>query len=287
MYLSRIRLKQEMQPTQLAQMIKDRQNYGLHRLFWGVFEHNPEKKRNFLFREEMSKEQNLGGRRLKADPVYYLLSNERPIDDHAFFDIECKEYNPKLEIGDVLSFKVRVNPVVKRNNKRHDIIMNAQYKWLHAQLKQADQKINGTKSDKKKCLLNFAQDKQVQAWQEQIKQGCFAVKLDQQLGRNELLEWALRTEMEQSILSWWQLQAEKNGFRLEQDKKLTYPNFQSSAYKWNPLPEKNGKAGYSSLDLTGKISVTNIELFQKLLKDGIGKSKAFGCGFLMIQRSFV
>lgn len=51
--------------------------------------------------------------------------------------------------------------------------------------------------------------------------------------------------------------------------------------------EKDRKAGYSSLDLTGKISVTDIDLFQKLLKDGIGKSKAFGCGLMMIQRSVV
>jgi len=47
------------------------------------------------------------------------------------------------------------------------------------------------------------------------------------------------------------------------------------------------KAGYSSLDFTGKISITNIDLLQKLLKNGIGKSKAFGCGLMMIQRSVV
>ena len=101
------------------------------------------------------------------------------------------------------------------------------------------------------------------------------------------MEWALKIEMEQRVLSWWQVQAGKYGFRLEQDKKSNYPVFQSSAYQWNALPEKDRKAGYSSLDLTGKISVTNIKLFQGLLKGGIGKSKAFGCGLVMIQRSFV
>ena len=287
MYLSRIRLKQDMQATQLAQLIKDRKNYGLHHLFWGVFKTNPDKKRDFLFREEMAKEQNLGGRRLKADPVYYLLSMEQPENEHAFFDIECKEYNPKLAMGDILSFKVRVNPVVKRNNKRHDIIMNAQYNWLDTQLKQIGKDTKGTKTDKKKRLLNYAQDKQITVWQEQIKQGCFSDKLAQKLGRNELLEWALKTEVEQTVLLWWQAQAEKNGFELVHNKHTNTPVFQSSAYQWNPLPEKNRKAGYSSLDLTGKIAVNNCDLFYNFLKNGVGKSKAFGCGLIMIQRCYM
>lgn len=287
MYLSRIRLKQDMQATQLAELIKDRKNYGLHHLFWGIFDHNPDKKRDFLFREEMAKEQNLGGGRLKADPVYYLQSYECPQKDHPFFDIECKEYHPKLAEGDLLSFKLRVNPVVKRKNKRHDVIMDAQYHWLENQLNQIGQALTGTKTDKKKRLLNFASDQQVKDWQEQIKQGCFSDKLEQQLGRNELLEWALKTTIEHSVLSWWQTQATRNGFALVQDSTSNMPIFQSSAYQWHSLPEKNRKAGYASLDLTGKISISNSELFYSLLKRGVGKSKAFGCGLIMIQRSFV
>ncbi|MCK5662720.1 MAG: type I-E CRISPR-associated protein Cas6/Cse3/CasE [Thiotrichaceae bacterium] len=287
MYLSRIRLKQDMQATQLAELIKDRKNYGLHHLFWGLFAHNPDKKRDFLFREEMAKEQNLGSQRLKADPVYYLQSHECPQKDHPFFDIDSKPYHPKLAIGDILSFKLRVNPVVKRKNKRHDIIMDAQYHWLDHQLNQIGQVSTGTKNDKKKRLLNFASDQQVTDWQEQIKQGYFSDKLAQQLGRNELLEWALKTAIEQSVLVWWQTQASKNGFALVQDSVSNTPIFQSSAYQWHSLPEKNRKAGYASLDLTGKITMTDSELFYSLLERGIGKSKAFGCGLIMLQRSCV
>ncbi len=165
--------------------------------------------------------------------------------------------------------------------------MDAQYRWLENQLQAIGQQSTGKKEDKKKRLLNFSSDQQVKDWQEQIKQGYFSDKLEQSLGRNELLEWALKTAIEQSVLVWWQAQASKNGFALVQDSTSNTPIFQSSAYQWHSLPEKDRKAGYASLDLTGKITIADSELFYSLLKRGIGKSKAFGCGLIMIQRSFV
>ena len=41
---------------------------------------------------------------------------------------------------------------------------------------------------------------------------------------------------------------------------------------------------YSTVDLQGILTVTDPERFEKALFNGIGKSKAFGCGLLLVRR---
>lgn len=45
------------------------------------------------------------------------------------------------------------------------------------------------------------------------------------------------------------------------------------------------KSGFSSVDFTGELQITDIEKFQRILFNGLGRSKAFGCGLLMIKRA--
>jgi CRISPR system Cascade subunit CasE len=40
---------------------------------------------------------------------------------------------------------------------------------------------------------------------------------------------------------------------------------------------------YGSLDFKGVLSVTDAELFKETLFYGIGRSKAFGCGLMMVK----
>ncbi|MCF6252652.1 MAG: type I-E CRISPR-associated protein Cas6/Cse3/CasE [Methylococcaceae bacterium] len=35
----------------------------------------------------------------------------------------------------------------------------------------------------------------------------------------------------------------------------------------------------------GTLQITDVDKFKKILFDGIGRSKAFGCGLLMIRRT--
>lgn len=53
--------------------------------------------------------------------------------------------------------------------------------------------------------------------------------------------------------------------------------------KWG-LPRKGKTAGFSSVDFEGEIEVVDAELLSKGLFDGIGPSKAFGCGLLLVRR---
>ena len=92
-----------------------------HRLVWALFADGPDRRRDFLWREE-------GPGRFMA------LSARPPAQMPDLFDVEAKLFEPLLAVGDHLAFSLRANPVVSRvgapgqRGKRHDVVMNA----LHA-----------------------------------------------------------------------------------------------------------------------------------------------------------
>jgi len=93
-------------------------SYGQHQAVWELFDLSPdgaERGRVFLFRHECHGDL----------PAFYIVSRDTPRDQHGLWDIRSKLYAPQLEAGDQLHFKVRVNPVVRRNGKRHDVVMDA------------------------------------------------------------------------------------------------------------------------------------------------------------------
>ena len=282
MYLSRVRLCPEMGATQLSHLLKDRQGYGLHRLFWGLFSdgQGDQQQRDFLFRTEVAGEQLSNPGRRKADPIYYLLSKQLPRQDSPLFQVDSKPYHPQLAIGDRLAFKLRVNAVVTRKGKRHDIVMDAQSRWLDEQLATLDLNSNSTKSAKKRRLLDHADDTHLDAWKAQIGHGPFKQQLEQRLGRAEALEWAIQTSVQQTVDQWWRKQGARNGFELPG----AGGDLEAVAYQKHLLPEKHRNAGFNSLDLSGEIIVVDIEKFKRLLVEGTGPAKAFGCGLMMIRR---
>lgn len=285
MYLSRIRLRPEIGQTQLALVLRDR-NYGLHRLFWDLFSDGKSdgQRRNFLFREELAVEQLPRPGKRKADPVYYVLSQEKPVGN-ALFNVDTKVYNPKLAAGDRLAFKLRVNAVVTRNGKRHDIVMDAQNSWLNDQLQDIGQSAGGTKGERKQRLLGHASDKQWTHWRSQIEVGPFSQKLEQQLGSKALMEWAIRTAEAQRVHAWWERRGEeRHGFTIGRAPKSDAPLLEYAAYLNHSIPEKGKKAGFSSLDLSGEVIVTDVDRFITLLMEGIGPAKAFGCGLMLVRR---
>ncbi len=286
MYLSRIRLRPEISATQLPVLLQDRKGYGLHRLFWGLFSdgQNDQQKRRFLFREEIAGEQIQNPGRRKADPIYYVLSEHEPQLDSPLFKVEPKKYAPQIAEGDRLAFRLRVNAVVTREKKRHDIIMDAKNSWLNAQLNDLKLAVTGDKRDRKRRLLDHASDAQIESWRAAIKEGLFEQKLEQSLGRTETLEWALKTSEYSRVLEWWARQGKnRHGFDLALDAE-GHPLMEYSAYQKHHLPEKSEKASFSSIDLSGEVIVTDASRFEKLLLDGTGPAKAFGCGLMMVRR---
>ncbi|MDD5450972.1 MAG: type I-E CRISPR-associated protein Cas6/Cse3/CasE [Desulfovibrionales bacterium] len=79
---------------------------------------------------------------------------------------------------------------------------------------------------------------------------------------------------------WMKRQGEHNGFELI--------DFQVTQHEWHEF-RKTNKAGtfdiaFSSLDLDGTLLVTSPEGFKKVLFQGIGSAKAFGCGLMLVRR---
>ncbi|WP_373839115.1 type I-E CRISPR-associated protein Cas6/Cse3/CasE [Methanospirillum sp.] len=107
--------------------------YQVHEMIWGLFADHPDRKRDFLYRAE------LRGR----EPVVYLLSAREPVYEGKIWSIQSKPFRPALRKGDLLSFRIRVNPVVtktepdperKRVRHRHDVIMDAKRRLNEANL---------------------------------------------------------------------------------------------------------------------------------------------------------
>jgi CRISPR system Cascade subunit CasE len=98
-------------------------SYGHHQAVWQLFDLPLAIAKTgtaFLFRHEW-----------QGDfPVFYILSRNTPQDRVGLWSIQSKRYAPQLEAGDRLHFKLRVNPVVTRDGKRHDVVMDAKQR-LH------------------------------------------------------------------------------------------------------------------------------------------------------------
>ncbi|RYD61629.1 MAG: type I-E CRISPR-associated protein Cas6/Cse3/CasE, partial [Verrucomicrobiaceae bacterium] len=49
--------------------------------------------------------------------------------------------------------------------------------------------------------------------------------------------------------------------------------------------KRGGKLRFTSVDLTGQLTVTDPTAFQAMLLQGLGHAKAFGCGLMVVRRS--
>lgn len=231
MYLSRVRVATSGLDPRSLQRLMESHAYGNHQLLWQLFPRDQE--RPFLFRQEFETAAHVGGTP-RGMPLFYLLSQVEPTPVVGLLDCEIKPFEPKLETGQQLAFRLRANPVVARKaegrnrSRRHDVLMDA--KW-------------------------FAQSEGVK-------------------DRGEI-----RERMEAAARQWLNdpERAERNGYRL-----LAEPR--TSGYRQHAYRRKSGRISFSSIDFEGQLEVRDSERFLTTLAEGIGRSRAFGCGMWMIRR---
>ncbi len=91
----------------------------------------------------------------------------------------------------------------------------------------------------------------------------------------------LNTLVQQAGLEWLQKCAERHGFSFVSGQVLV------ESYQQHRAAKKGGQKPirYSTLDFSGLLTVTDAELFQQALTNGIGPAKAFGCGLLLVRRA--
>jgi CRISPR system Cascade subunit CasE len=287
MYFSRIRVRSDIKElSELASLFKN-DKYGVHRLLWRLFPDQAH--RTFLFREEIAREQLGSLPSVRGEPIYYLVSHTKPASEMgSLFSVESKDYRPQLQNGQQLGFDCRVNPVIARQGKKHDVVMDAQLQFLQALVKssQLQSSLSG-KPDKgayKKLLLTEGgkslNDRLTEALANDRR---YAERLQQISTLAEKLEWAIKAHIDTMLEDWLKRQGEQHGFALLIDD-AGLCKLQNSAYAWHGLNSKGKKAGFSSVDFTGQLQITDVEKFEQALFRGIGRSKAFGCGLLIIRK---
>ena len=89
-----------------------------------------------------------------------------------------------------------------------------------------------------------------------------------------------RRHCESRTKEWLISRAESLGFSMDADSIVIDGYMQHRLYKKN-----NTKTiRFSAVNFEGILTVKEVELFCKTLFEGIGKSKAFGCGLLLVRR---
>ncbi|MDK2954849.1 MAG: system Cascade subunit CasE [Desulfovibrionales bacterium] len=122
MFMSKIRMTKAMMdtPARLARLLES--PYGAHQVLWDLFSDGPDRRRDFLFREQ-------------DKGAFLVVSARKPCGDPQF-DMETKEYKVGLKAGDRVLFSLRANPVRKtregERQVRHDIVQDRR-KRLEAQ----------------------------------------------------------------------------------------------------------------------------------------------------------
>lgn len=291
MYFSRVRIKPGINELSiLADMFRQDQ-YAVHRMLWRLF---PEQdKRTFLYREEIAREQLAAPATVRGEPIYYVVSEEKPIDsEDSLFNVETKPYKPQLAVGQQLVFECRVNPVVERQGKKHDVVMDAQLQFLSQLVQTLNLQNQLVAKPEKRAYKTVLLSSGGDALNSHLTQllandSRYAERLSQIAGLVDKLEWAIKAQVDKALENWWQRQGQRCGFELVHDQN-GISKLQNHGYQWYGLPQKtkqkDDKPGFSAVDLTGELQITDIEKFQQALFNGLGRSKAFGCGLLMIKR---
>lgn len=105
-------------------------------------------------------------------------------------------------------------------------------------------------------------------------------------GKKEGLSgFELTAYIESEVISWFYKKAENSGFSINKESLVI-----ESYAKHKFLKSKNISAKYSknaiefnSIDFKGILTVNDSEKFENSLFNGIGRSKAFGCGLVLIK----
>lgn len=185
-------------------------------------------------------------------PRFYVVSQRPPKAFSEAWQVQSRAYDPQLQAGQRLSFQLHANPVItKKNNmgksQRHDVVMQAKKQLLEEHSLGKDAKWADWKDESSKPLLY-----------ELVQKHC---------------------------AEWLDGAAKRNGFEIVlTDENEPQRKLQVDAYEQSKADKRDHNIRFSAVDFSGELLVTNPELLQQALFNGIGHAKAFGCGLLLVRR---
>lgn len=187
-------------------------------------------------------------RRRDADglPRFYVVSQRTPAPDSDAWLVQCREYQPQVPTGARLSFDLRANPVVCRSDEDGS-------------------KRHDVVMDAKKRLLAERGLPNWEAWPSG------RTTADGQPDPPP----PLYDLVQAACAGWLTSRSESHGFALDES------TVSVAAYQQHG--GKRGQLRFSTVDLAGELIVTDAARFATMLASGIGRSKAFGCGLLLVR----
>jgi len=219
-------------------------SYAQHQWLWSFLKAPEGSPRDFLFRRRDCDNQL---------PGFYLVSVRKPQTISESWEAQSKIFEPQLHCGQRLAFELRANPTVsKKSNgksRRSDVVMDA----------------------KKRLLMERGYSR----WDDWAEQ-------EEKPSIYELVQSTCQL--------WLEKRGEYSGFQLADtssdslSKNLRVDAYQQHRTKKGQKNDANKDIRYSTVDFSGELEVTDVDLFRQMLMQGLGPAKAFGCGLMLIRR---
>jgi CRISPR system Cascade subunit CasE len=255
MYFSLIRLHRNASPNDIGALRFD--GYQLHKIVWGFFSDGPDRKRDFLYRQETT----------NGQPTFYTISERRPNDPSGLWAINeetVKPYTPKLARGERLAFKLRANPVELSKEERTANEIESWHK------NREERGIKQKEPTKKRMRHDVVME---------AKRSMEYKKLPNDQRPH------LATLIQKVGLAW--LKEKENEFGFFVSDNTENPTVRVDGYRQHRLFKGKGMqpVAFSTLEFNGILTVADPETFvEKCLFRGVGPAKAFGCGLMLVRR---
>lgn len=212
--------------------------YEQHQWLWQFLAAESGASRDFIFRRRDSD---------NNSPGYYVVSSRNPVVINDAWQVNSREYDPQLTVGQRLAFELRANPVVTKKvgekSRRNDVVMH----------------------EKKKLL----EQRGLKRWKD---------------WRNDDPEKpSLYQIVQDTCVHWLERRTENCGFVLagELDEDNKQKPIRVDGYQQRHADKKDIR--FSTVDFSGILEVIDPIAFKKALFGGIGHAKAFGCGLMLVR----
>lgn len=289
MFLSKVTFKPDiLKSSQLVNLLQGN-TYGYHQLLWDLFD---QQQRDFLYRIELGEEQRVAKQPYRNSPVFYVLSMAKPKSDPPLFTVASKPFNPQLTVGQRIAFRLRANPVVTKDGKRHDLVMDEQVAFYKRIISELNGKPAARKSELRQQLAEPTLQRPLNEWLTHYLSETRYFAAIEQNDTRKLLSLAVEEAISQRLQYWLTENPSRKGFaklatyELEDEQSEQVKNvslFHWHGYQAHPLPEKNKHAQFRSVDMHGELIVQQPAQLLELIARGIGPAKGLGCGLMLVR----
>lgn len=235
--------------------------YAEHQWLWKFFPGDKDQARDFIFRRH----------EIGKMPRFYLVSQRQPKAFSEAWQLQSRVYDPQLQAGQRLSFQLHANPVIER---RGDPVLDA--------TGLPKKRETGKRAGEIKHKV-IRHDVVMQAKKQLLAEHGFSKEAKWADWKDEISKPLLYELVQKHCAVWLDGVAERNGFEIARTADDA-PRIQVDSYGQNKASKSDHDIRFSTVDFSGELRVTNPELLQQTLFNGIGHAKAFGCGLLLVRR---